>query len=175
MSTSLRNFMLLGAFVATSCLVLMAMPSRAQAQQVGQGKNFGIGLALGSPSGLTAKYYLNEKNAIQGTLGLGFLDGNFMNVTVDYLFHFNLMGKDSFKLDAYAGLGAFFHKWFDDNEGDGNDDKELWGIGLRVPLGLSFIFAKLPIDIYLEVAPGFALVGRTGFGVSGALGFRYYF
>jgi len=174
MTKKTRNPLFLVSLVAVSLLAL-TLPGLASAQEVGTSRNFGLGLALGSPSGLSAEYYLNQKNALQATLGLGFVGGNHLNVTVDYLFHHNLMGQGAFKLDAYIGLGGFFYSWFDDDEGEGNDDKEAFGIGARVPLGLDMIFTKLPIDIYLEVAPGFALVGRTGFGVSGALGFRYFF
>ncbi len=164
----------LAVFTLTFGLFSMAWTQKAEAQ-VGQGNNFGLGIALGSPSGLTGKYYLNDKNAIQGTVGLGFVDGNHFNVTVDYLYHFNLMGQSAFKLDAYAGFGAYLWKWFDNDNSNDNADKKMIGIGARIPLGLAFVFAKLPIDIYLEVAPSLTVVGRTGFGVSGALGFRYYF
>jgi len=174
MTSSSKTSLLVGALLTLGILCLAA-PSTASAQEVGNSRNFGLGIALGSPSGVTAEYYLSPKNAIQGTVGLGFVGGNHLNVTVDYLYHFNLMGHAAFKLDAYAGIGAFFYNWFDDNEGEGNDDKEAWGIGARIPLGLDFLFTKLPIDVYVEIAPGFALVGRTGFGISGALGFRYFF
>jgi Protein of unknown function (DUF3996) len=156
-------------------MLIIALPSNAQAQEVGNGKNFGLGIALGSPSGLTGKYYLNQKNAIQATLGLGFADGNHLNFSMDYLYHLNFLQKSDFRLDGYAGIGGFLWSWFDDNEGGGNDDKDSLGIGVRVPFGLSFIFAKVPVDIYVEIAPGFSVIGRTGFFISGALGFRYYF
>ncbi len=161
--------------MTTMLLIAAAFATPAQAQDVGNGKNFGIGLELGSPSGLTGKYYLNPKNAIQATLGLGFTDGNFMNIAVDYLFHFNLLQKSDFRLDFYVGLGAYLWYWFDNNEGSGNDDKDAWGLGLRIPIGLSLPFKKLPLEVFLEVAPGFSLLGRTGFGIAGALGLRWYF
>ena len=103
------------------------------------------------------------------------ITGNSLSISADYLFHFNLLGKSAFKLDAYAGIGVYFWNWFDDNEGDGNDDKEMWGLGVEVPLGIAFIFSKLPIDIYLQATPGWTILGRGGFGIGGSIGFRYYF
>jgi Protein of unknown function (DUF3996) len=171
----LSKFTLNLLFVAIGTFIFFTAIPAANAQEPGNGKNLGLGIALGSPSGLTGKYYLNQKNAIQATLGLGFVGGNHLNFSLDYLYHLNLLGKSAFKLDGYIGIGGFVWMWFDDNDGSANDDKSNIGIGVRVPIGVAMIFKSIPLDIYLELAPALRVIGRTGFGFQGAIGVRYYF
>jgi len=62
----------------------------------------------------------------------------------------------------------------DDNNGRGrrNDHDEL--LGVRVPFGLTYLFAKSPFDIFAEIVPILDLVPDTDFGLNGAIGVRFY-
>ena len=76
---------------------------------------------------------------------------------------FNLIPVNEGKLPLYFGLGLKL--------GFGNDVH----IGIRVPIGLNYMFDEVPIDIFVEVAPGLQLVPATAFDIDGGLGARYYF
>ena len=48
-------------------------------------------------------------------------------------------------------------------------------ISARVPLGISYEFAKTSIELFIEVVPMLDLVPETTVGIAGGAGFRYYF
>ena len=48
-------------------------------------------------------------------------------------------------------------------------------IGVRIPFGLVYMFSDLPLDVFLELAPGMNLVPATTFDGGGGIGIRYWF
>jgi len=48
-------------------------------------------------------------------------------------------------------------------------------VGVRIPVGINYIFAKAPLDIFLEIVPMLELVPRTEFNLNGGIGIRYFF
>ena len=52
------------------------------------------------------------------------------------------------------------------------DDTQL---GVRVPLGLAYLFQTAPVDIFLEIVPILDFIPETDFRINAALGARYYF
>ncbi len=48
-------------------------------------------------------------------------------------------------------------------------------LGAEVPLGVVWNFQQLPVDIFLEVAPGVAILPGPFFAARGAVGFRFFF
>jgi hypothetical protein len=49
------------------------------------------------------------------------------------------------------------------------------GLGIRIPVGLAYLFESAPFDIFVEIVPGLDLLPGTDFGIDGAIGARYYF
>jgi hypothetical protein len=47
--------------------------------------------------------------------------------------------------------------------------------GIRVPVGVSYLFAHEPIDLFLEVVPIMDVTPATDLSVNASLGARYYF
>jgi hypothetical protein len=48
-------------------------------------------------------------------------------------------------------------------------------VGVRVPVGLAYLFEGEPVDLYIEVAPILDLTPDTGFSMNGGIGARYFF
>jgi hypothetical protein len=48
-------------------------------------------------------------------------------------------------------------------------------IGVRVPIGLDYLFSDAPIDIFLEIVPILDLAPATEFDLGGGIGIRYWF
>ena len=48
-------------------------------------------------------------------------------------------------------------------------------IGIRVPVGILYLFESVPIDLFLEIVPIFDLYPATEFTANAGLGIRYYF
>ena len=133
----------------------------------------GIGLILGEPTGLSAKLYLKDDQAIQAAVGFAFLGGG-LQVHADYVFHpFILQERDSFVLPFYLGPGVRLISY-----DDGRDERS-FAVGLRAVAGLLFDFKEIPLDTFVEVGGVFEYWFKDGEGFNPALnaaaGARYYF
>jgi len=132
---------------------------------------FGIGLILGEPTGISAKLYLQDDQALQAGLGFAFI-GDGIHVHVDYVFHpWILQSRDSFVLPVYIGPGIRLI-----NREKGRDDHQ-FAIGVRGVVGLLFDFKTVPLDAFVEVAGLIELEFDDGPGldINAAAGARYYF
>jgi hypothetical protein len=162
-------------------LLLAAPGSVARASEVGTSKKFGIGLILGEPTGVTLKYFFAERHAIVGGVGVGWWGGHNFHLHADYTYNAPVKNTPDFdfKLFIGGGLKFFFyyyghyHPVWDDDWRD--DDYGRVGLGIRVPLGIAFHLNKVPLDVFLEIAPGFAFLPWLDGFVDGGLGVRYYF
>jgi len=138
--------------------VLWTVPARADSGQ------FGLGLIVGQPTGITGAYDLSDKSAIDAAVGLALFDGRDFYVHVEYLYTpFTLVHGGDLDLSAYLGIGGWLVA-----AGDAV-------IGVRAPFGLSLDFNTAPIQIFAEASVLVSLVPEVRGTVRGAAGFRYYF
>ncbi len=132
--------------VATTLLLLLAFPRRAEARY-GAGGDFGLGLVLGSPTGLTSEIYLSHATSLDLALGIdAFEHGDNVYFHLTYLAHLvDFARGGSVGVPLYVGIGGFFldHGRFD---GDAAD------IGARFPLGIHIDFRRVPFQISLEAS-----------------------
>lgn len=139
--------------------VMAGSASRARA-------DFGLGLVVGEPTGLSAQYTFGERNALNFALGLEILDnGNNdrLYLHVDYIFMIaDLVNTGAFDLPFYIGVGGFFI----------NNDAT---IGARMPFGVEMQFKSVPINIFAELGLRLAIIDNVDLDIVGALGARYYF
>jgi hypothetical protein len=160
-----------GKIAVTLLLGLMSTCAFAQNEE----KQLGIGLILGEPTGLSVKYWLDEEHAVDGGVAWSFWDGDGFQLHSDFLWHnFDLLddpgGVDG-KLPVYLGVGARLK--FRDDEGRHHDDNDTV-FGIRVPLGVSYLFDGKPIDLFAEIAPILDLTPDIELNFSLALGVRFY-
>jgi hypothetical protein len=110
---------------------------------------------------------MGNNTAIDGALAWSF--GAFgersaVYLHADYLFHnFNLIKVEKGQFPVYCGIGV--RAMLASNV----------GVGVRVPVGLEYILANAPFDIFLEVVPVLDVVPSTSFWVNAGLGVRYFF
>ncbi len=125
----------------------------------------GIGAMVGNPTGLNGKYWLSEKNAIDGGAALSFGKKSHFSLHSDYLFHSEgaLVFQDKHPLDLYYGIGGRM---------EFGDDIEL---GVRFPVGIAHRLENNQADVFGEIAPIVDFIGRTGLEIHLAVGARYYF
>lgn len=129
-----------------------------------QNKGLGLGIIVGEPTGVTFKYWTGSNSAFDGALAWSFIDGGAFHIHADYLLHsFNLIPVQEGKLPFYYGIGGRI-KLLDKAR-----------IGVRVPLGLDYIFSSAPVDIFFELVPILDLAPKTDFKINAAIGGRYYF
>ena len=126
--------------------------------------NFGLGIILGEPTGVSAKLWITERTAIDAAAAWSFSNETAFHLHADYLFHnFDLISVEKGKLPVYFGIGGRVKF----------EDESL--IGVRIPVGLAYFFDGAPIDIFLEVVPILDLAPDTEFTANAAVGIRYFF
>ena len=137
-----------------------------------QSRGFGLGLILGEPTGLSAKAWLDEQSAIDFAAAWSLEGRNSFHLHADYLRHAYVIDVNKGSLPLYYGIGARMQLLEDRSPGD--DGAEV-RFGLRIPLGISYLFDGAPLDVFLELAPVVELIPSTDVDLEGGVGIRYYF
>ncbi|OFZ29704.1 MAG: hypothetical protein A2622_10810 [Bdellovibrionales bacterium RIFCSPHIGHO2_01_FULL_40_29] len=170
----MKKILLITFFAVTSILTSTAAAKSRAAS------DFGLGIILGAPTGITAKYWLDSQNAIDG--GLSFSLSDYVLVYGDYLIHksrlFGNQNQFTSELDFYYGLGANIVVTTKDR--DTNDyylgkKSGSAGFSVRVPFGVEWKPAEPSIGIFAELVPGMSIIPSTAVVFQGGLGARYYF
>lgn len=157
-------------------LWLSLAPGAANAGPIaGGGGAFGLGIILGSPSGISAKVFLHRDSALDFAAGWGWAGTSAFAAHMDYLYHFTLARPAPFDLRLFVGVGGTIFVWGDRYYKHWNDREGRIGIGLRVPIGLAFHVRRFPIDPFFEIVPGLGFYPGVGAVVQGGIGIRYYF
>ncbi len=190
---SIAVLVMLGSLALPASAAAAPSPGKRIASR---GGNFGLGLTLGDPMGVSSKLFLAPNHALQFELGWAPMhhgDGRFGG---DYLWHPGILaGGPVAELVPYLGFGIGIMFWGDGRCGrryyDDEDGRYRRGHGyqhgrcgepggaamfLRAPiLGLAVHWKKAPVDVALEgswspyiVVPDLAH-GDVSFKV------RYYF
>jgi hypothetical protein len=151
--------------LVTLMLLVFGFSSARQAgavnSRVGAAEDLGVGMQLGQPMGVTAKYWLSSTTAIDGFAGYHF-NSNF-DIHADYLWHsFSSFSVSEGRMPFYLGLGGRIF---------GGDDSQF---GIRLPLGLSYLFPSQPLEAFAEIAPVVKIAPGIGADVDGAVGIRLY-
>lgn len=147
--------------IILATLLMVATSSMIYSQDQG----FGAGIILGEPSGLTAKFWMNNQNALDIAVAWSLVSEMQLHLHGDYLFHFtDLFPVPKGSLPLYVGAGARAKIAVDTPQ-----------IGIRVPVGLSYLFENAPIEIFLEIAFIMDLFPATTASGGGGIGVRYYF
>jgi hypothetical protein len=133
----------------------------------------GLGIIIGEPTGITAKLYLQDDQAVQVAIGGSFI-ADAWQLSGEYVFHpWILQDRDTFVLPVYIGPGLRAMRY---NEGRASDDAH-YALGLRAVIGLLFDFKNVPLDVFVEVGGVLEYDFSDGAGIGGNIGagIRYYF
>ncbi len=129
----------------------------------------GIGVMLGSPSGVTARTGFDKQNSISYGAGWNIIDNKRFQVHADYLWT-----KPSFVninetfFDLYFGLGLGVRT------NSGRADGELV-FGPRLPVGVSYEFTDPNLELFLQTALNVGLIPSSDIYFDAAIGARFYF
>ena len=139
--------------------LLAVAASPASASQKGK---IGAGPILGVPFGASAKYWVDDRWAAQGAVGVS--DGD-LTTSVDALKHFDdvLPRKRAGRIPVYAGMGLKL-----------KSERSTFA-GFRFVAGVSLFAAKDPLEFFAEVAPVLRFAPSEGGAFDGAVGARWYF
>lgn len=129
----------------------------------------GVGLILGEPVGASVKYWLNDTMAIDGAIGWSDHSHSSVYFNADILWHnFDLIDISPApgKLPLYFGVGGLYRA-----RNDGYEDN----LGVRAPVGVSYIFDNAPIDVFAEIAPAIDIHPFIRGEITGGIGVRFWF
>lgn len=149
---------------AIAAILLAVLSANTYAKQ-----DLGLGVIVGEPTGLSLKYWLDEDRAIDAAAAWSFSGHDSFQLHADYLFHrFDIFetGEVTGKMPLYYGLGARV------KDKDKDDDT---AFGLRIPLGITYLFADAPFDLFAELVPIVNLAPDVDVDINAAIGFRFYF
>jgi hypothetical protein len=151
-------------------MLLLMMSSIAIITSTGTAQDinrFEIGVILGEPTGISAKYWMTTHSAIDAAVGWSFSD-EVIELSTDYQYHYFLFDLDQGLIPVYLGMGLGLQL----GSTGGDDDAFL---GIRIPLGAVYLFKNAPFAIFGEVAPIFEVIPETRPRVSGGAGIRFTF
>ncbi|MBI5216239.1 MAG: hypothetical protein HY960_10845 [Ignavibacteriae bacterium] len=130
-----------------------------------QDKGFGLGIILGEPTGISGKYWLDERSAIDGAVAWSFYRGSSIHIHGDYLFHNRSAFETEEPLALYYGVGGRLK----------SGDKIQTQLGLRGVVGIDYLARTVPIDVFLELSPILDFAPATEFFFNAGLGARFFF
>lgn len=136
---------------------------------------FGLGLLLGLPTGLSAAWRPAEGRVYyDGALAWGF-DGGMLHIHGDVLLILADLRTDEIEdvhFPVYLGLGPRIRL---EDKSRNEYQQEVSRLGVRVPIGMSFVHDGVPLEAFLELAPGIGLFPAIDGTFDVAIGARYYF
>jgi hypothetical protein len=128
------------------------------------GKNgFGVGIIVGDKTGFSLKKWMSERSAADFAIGWSITEPQFLFLHADYLYHVALVDPGKGQLPFYIGIGGLVTF---------ASDVEL---GIRVPLGVEYIFEGTPLGVFGEIVPRMNLTPATVLKIGGGAGVRFYF
>ena len=156
--------------IARFAIVVLVL-SDAGSSSAEEGHWLGVGLLLGEPSGLSAKFFTTQETGFQIHVAYSIPNESYY-VTVDYLFDVLPILDDGYEflLAWYLGLGIsvgeqVFHQ----------GELPRTFVGARAPIGLRMLFEGVSLELYAEAGPGVIVTPTIEFDLSGGIGVRYCF
>ncbi len=146
MNRNILVVMLVGVLVMGMCLHLRART--------------GVGIIVGEPTGLSIKI------GHFPVIGIAWSWDDYFHLHIDYWLKSARLDRSLYWFFGFGAKVSVHQK----NQGDDGDV----GLGLRVPLGLSYFFSRR-FEVFGEVAPGMKLIPGTEFDIDGGIGIRFYF
>lgn len=144
-------------------LVFATIPFLAQAQVNTAAGSTGLGVIIGDPTGVSLKHWNSGKQAYDIGLAWSFRDTEAISLHGDFLWH-TWIEVEKGRLAFFYGVGA--RALFMENDS---------GIGVRIPVGLSYLPKETPLELFFELAPIVEIIPDTEATGNGGIGVRYYF
>lgn len=164
-------------------LTVLLVSNIAQAQRSAGSGPFGVGIVLGDPTALTAKYNADPNTAYDFGIAFDFSRWNLIYADWHYMFPGALKGSNGFvnQVTPYVGVGGLL---VFSNQDTVETRKQRYfssttdartALGVRIPLGLEWRTPNVPLGVFLELVPGITVVPQTSSFTNAGLGIRYFF
>ena len=139
-------------------------------------RQFGVGIAVGAPSGVSGKMYLTADNtllsdsvmAFQFTVGGDLGQVGDASMCLDLIYQNESLNgiEDGYLVSPYFGAGLNF---------GANLINERFALGPRAIAGVTVIVPNMPVELYIESNPTIVVYDVISWSFDGAFGARYFF
>ena len=146
------------SMIVAAAILVALVPSPALA-------NLGVGVIAGEPTGFSLKWWNEGGTAVDAATGWSLRDEHFY-AHCDYLWHRTIKAESIGRgFPLYYGVGArvVLHEHSDAT------------VGVRLPVGLDYMFDNGRVDMFVEIAPVFNVAPEADVDLSGGVGVRFYF
>lgn len=143
------------------------VPPTQTSSTVAMAGRFGAGLTFGEPIGASAKYFITDVTAVQGSLGWSFADHSQLYLDAAVTWNdYDLLKVRNGAMPVYIGVGPLLRI---KDDGFSNE------AGIRVPIGASYFFERMPVEIFAEIGPALDVAPVMRGEITGGIGIRYWF
>ena len=134
-----------------------------------QGGGFGLGVAIGAPTGVHGRFWLGQFSAVQFSFGGDNGKNRSLSGSLDYIvrLHSFQHPDGEYTIPVYVGGGARFGTDF--------TGAPSLTFGPRGVAGIAVFVKDMPLDVFFEIAPAVYLVEDPGWSFDGQIGAHYYF
>ncbi len=145
-----------------------------------QTSGIGIGAKLGTTIDFTAKFWMSEKTAFDVSAGIDYGGYGGLHVSADFLIHnWSIdVAQDMLKVYFGPGLGLGVATWggYSSYYWEYYEYSRVW-LTVRAPGGVGYYFHNIPLECFVEFAPGVDIFGPYGFHFrwDSYIGARWYF
>lgn len=158
---------------------LQTKPPPVSLVQLKSGGPLGLGVNVGSRTGLTLKLWPARAHGIVLDVGATPFT-NSIAFALSYQLHVKpIRGPNGISAQFYIGAGFRTRLLFvtgpDPDDADETVTNVAAVLGARVPLGLTFLMAGFPVELFVEAAPAVDFWQAFGFDVEGLGGARVFF
>ncbi len=154
--------MVRATLLALCCTVCFIVPLHAQ------DRGLGIGVIVGDPTGLSAKIWTTQRNALQFALAWRTQDpflGTRVSFSGDYLWHSFDAIKSTERFPVFYGAGLELAS------GGGFES----ALGIRGVVGIAWLSRTAPFDIFIQVVPVLVMTPSTDLELGAGIGARFFF
>lgn len=144
--------------------------------QVAFAGDFGLGVVLGNPTGLSAKKYLSNGNSVDAALAWSLANDSSIHFHSDYLWSKkSALVLDGSALDVFYGVGGRLVSWSNRYRSRFHDNYHAFDLGIRAPVGLNYNFKNPDVEVFGELAVVLDLLPATDAELDVGIGARFYF
>lgn len=144
--------------------LLLLIPSVSQARE-----GTGIGVVLGIPTGVNARHWMSNLNAIDVNAGWSLANTSRFIVNANYLWNKpDALEVGDEHLDVFFGAGLGIRTK------SGKADGELV-FGPRLPVGISYFFTDPVVEVFGQAGLNLGLLPSADFYLDAGVGVRFYF
>ncbi|MCL5268643.1 MAG: hypothetical protein M1469_11160 [Bacteroidetes bacterium] len=144
-----------------------------------QTRGVGAGIIVGGPTGISAKFWISNINALD--IAIGWSNGtrwerfdknvyyydsqSYLHINADYVWHNFDFIRTTQRLPLYYGVGLDYESGY----------ALPTAVGVRGVIGIDWMPYNVPLDVFLEMAPVLYVAPATAMGVDASLGARFFF